>query len=129
MNITLEEEVMRKGLNALAMVQSDMDNKRISSETYKYVTKVLHEAFAGISGDDFMTLLDDMIKSCQEKRVRLFKNDKVLFVVVRENENTVHVDENGEIVILWNCDDAEQLKIKTKLIIRKLIEDKGYKLG
>lgn len=118
---TIEEEITRKGLNALAMVQADKENSRINIDTFSYVMRVLHEAYAGIADDEFIDVMNQMTKP--EMAIIEFENGgKEVSMEVDKTFYTINFIGRKQ----WRLDTHEQFVNKVKQIASQLI-DKGFK--
>lgn len=124
---TLAEELDRKALNALAMVQADKENFRISEETVAYVMRVLHTAFAGIVDDEFIDIMNQMDAQPYLKPNQvLYKNeDTYVLLEVDLPEGRTSIKKDGQVIKVLEYDDQGVLKKHLATITDKL-KDKGY---
>lgn len=124
---TLQEEINRKALNALAMVQHNKENFKISEETYRYVMKVLWESFAGIVDGSFAEIMEQMDAEPYLKPSQILykKGEDYVLLDVDLPAGRTSIRKNGQSVKVLENSDRTVMKAHLGAITKQLIE-KGY---
>ena len=124
---TLAEELDRKALNALAMVQADKENFRNSEETAAYVMRVLHTAFAGIVDDEFIDIMNQMDAQpyLNPNQVLYKKDEDYVLLDIELPEGRTSIKKNGQVIKALEYDDQMVMR-KHLVTITNQLKDKGY---
>lgn len=124
---TLQEEINRKALNALAMVQHNKENFKISEETYRYVMKVLWESFAGIVDGSFAEIMEQMDAEpyLKPNQILYKKDEDYVLLDVDLPAGRTSIRKNGQVVKVLENSDRTVMKTHLGTITKQLME-KGY---